>query len=133
MRILLVEDDESIREVFKLMLEADAPFEGLSVDTASCGTEAIAYLTTQEPDIVLLDLTLPEEHGFEVFQRIKRLENRSKLPVIAVTAHNLLEVEEEAAALGFAGYIKKPIDFDNELYPLLKAVIARRKSQSHAA
>lgn len=133
MRILLVEDDESIREVFKLMLETDAPFDNLSVDTVSSGREAISYVKTTKPDIVLLDLTLPEEHGFEVFKSLKSLENRSDLSIVAVTAHNLRDLEREASQLGFAGYITKPIDFETGLYPLLKTLMAQRQKQSTAA
>lgn len=133
MRILLVEDDESIREVFKLMLEADAPFEDLIVDAVSSGREAIEFVTGIKPDIVLLDLSMPNEHGFDVFKELRRLEGRADLTVIAVTAHNARDLEEEAASIGFAGYITKPIDFENSLYPLLKQLMEKRKGQSAAA
>lgn len=133
MRILLVEDDESIREVFKLMLEADAPFDDLSVDAVSSGREAIDFVKGVKPDIVLLDLSMPNEHGFDVFKELRGLENCSDLTVIAVTAHNARDLEEEAASIGFAGYITKPIDFENSLYPLLKQLMEKRKGQTAAA
>ena len=133
MHILLVEDDESIREVFKLMLETEAPFADLKVDTAANGQEAIEQTREHRPDVVLLDLTMPGEHGFEVFKKLRSIENCSELPVVAVTAHNLKDLEAEAASLGFFGYVTKPIDFDAALFPLLKKLSEKRSGRHHAA
>lgn len=126
MRILLVEDDESIREILKLILENQSPFFNLSVETASNGQEALDRLQEISPDIVLLDLTLPEGDGFEIFKKMKKFENFKDLPVIALTAHNLIDLKEEAKALGFAGYVTKPIDFDDKLYPLMRQIAKKR-------
>ncbi|MEW6056214.1 MAG: response regulator [Bdellovibrionota bacterium] len=132
MRILLVEDDESIREVFKLYLETETPFDGLSVDVACNGTQAIKQIGAVKPDLVLLDLTLPGQHGFEVFKKIQALEGCQALPVVAVTAHNHAELKKQALDLGFFGYILKPIDFDAELIPLLKDFSEKHSKSSVA-
>lgn len=130
MRILLVEDDESIREVFKLMLETESPFADLKVDAAANGQQAIDLTCKNRPDVVLLDLSMPGEHGFDVFKKLRSIENCSELPVIAVTAHNLKDLEAEAVSLGFFGYVTKPIDFDTALFPLLRKLAEKRP---HAA
>lgn len=120
MHILLVEDDESIREVFRLILELEAPFPELQVSTCATGAEALALIHESRPDLVLLDLSLPEEHGFDVFRKMRRLPHCRDLPVIAVTAHNIPELRRQALEMGFAGYVTKPIDFENQLLPLIR-------------
>jgi CheY-like chemotaxis protein len=131
MRILLVEDDESIREVFKLILETEKPLPDLLVDTASTGKEAAERVQAARPDLVLLDLTLAGEDGFEVYQKLRTLENGATTPVIAVTAHNLSEVESQAQELGFSGFVTKPIDFDKVLFPLLRKLLGPKTGDDH--
>lgn len=126
MRILLVEDDESIREVFRMILETEQPVAGLIVETACNGADAITQVRAQRPDLVLLDLTLEGEDGFEVFRKLHSLENCSDLPVIAVTAHNLPEMQSQAQELGFAGFVTKPIDFESALFPLIRSINGAR-------
>lgn len=127
MRILLVEDDDSIREVLKLILESEAPFPNFIVETASNGIEALSCVEKFKPDVVLLDLTLPEGHGFDIFKQIRSIENCGNLPVVAVTAHNHSDLQNEAEQLGFAGYVTKPIDFESSLYPTLTRIAERFK------
>ena len=131
MRVLLVEDDESIREVFKMVLEAehDWPEILLSVDTAASGREAIEQVRKTTPDLVLLDLTLEGEDGFEVFHALRELEGCSTLPIVAVTAHNLSDIELKAKTLGFAGFVSKPIDFDGALFPLMRRLLTEKLAQ----
>jgi CheY-like chemotaxis protein len=130
MRILLVEDDDSIREVFKLVLEVEKPFSDLSVETASSGQMAIEVASLRRPDLVLLDLSLPGEHGFEIFKALRALSGCEQLPIIAVTAHNIKDLEQEAQELGFAAYITKPIDFEGALFPTMKAIMKSILSDS---
>ena len=132
MRILLVEDDESLRDVFQLILETEQPVPELKVETAASGGEAIEHISAQVPDLVLLDMTLANESGFEVIEKLKRLPNCAALPVVAVTAHNLKELEEQALKAGFSGFITKPIDFEKGLFPLLRSLLNTKKT-GHAA
>lgn len=119
MRILLVEDDESIREVLKLILETDAPVANLVIDAAASGKEALELAQSTTPDLVLLDLTLPDQHGFEVFKQLKA-NSSTNLPIVAVSAHAARALEKECLEMGFAAYVAKPIDFENTLFPLLR-------------
>jgi CheY-like chemotaxis protein len=119
MRILLVEDDASIREVFKLLLETQSTYPDLAIDTAATGNEAIEKAQTGQPDLVLLDLTLPDGHGFDVFHKLRALEGRSQLTIVAMTAHVDEKMQQAAKEMGFSGYVTKPIDLDNVLFPLL--------------
>jgi len=133
MQILLIEDDDSIREVFKLLLELEKPFGSLQVEAASNGQVALEAVKRQRPDIVLLDLSLPGEHGFEIFKKMRTLPECADLPFIAVTAHNLPDLEKEAYSLGFEGFVTKPIDFEGTLFPCMKKLLARHASGHHAA
>jgi two-component system, cell cycle response regulator DivK len=133
MQILLIEDDDSIQEVFKIILETEAPIPGITVVTASNGFDAINLIESAKPDLVLLDLTLPEYDGFEVFEKLRSIAGASEIPVIAVTAHNLTSMRERALSMGFAGYVTKPINFEAELYPLLKKFLIKPQDHTHAA
>lgn len=128
MHILLVEDDESIREVLKLILETDPPVPDLSVDTASNGSEALKSAKARRPDVVLLDLTLPGEHGFEVFKKLRATPGCKDVPVLAVSAHAAHALEKETLEIGFTSYVAKPIDFENCLFPLLQQLDKKRKA-----
>ncbi|MBI3558680.1 MAG: response regulator [Deltaproteobacteria bacterium] len=129
MRVLLIEDDESIREVLKMVLEAEqalaTPDAELVVETAATGLEALELVTRVRPDLVLLDLTLNGEDGFEVFKALRSAPGCADLVCIAVTAHNLWEFEVQAKSAGFAGFITKPIDFERSLFPLMRRLLAK--------
>ncbi len=124
MRVLLVEDDESIREVLKMVLEVERPLASqgstLVVDTAATGTEALERAKETRPDLVLLDLTLDGEDGFEVFKSLRALDGCAALRVVALTAHNFSDIELRAIAEGFSGFVTKPIDFERALFPLMR-------------
>lgn len=126
MRILLIEDDESIREVFKMILESDPSVPGLSVATAASGQEALEQARSACPELVLLDMTLEGEDGFEVFEQLRALPECSAVPVIAVTAHNVPEMQRQALDLGFAGFVTKPIDFEASLFPIIRNIVASK-------
>jgi ribose transport system substrate-binding protein len=132
MRILLVEDDASIREVFKLLLETQSTYPDLAIDTAASGKEAIEKTQASQLDLVLLDLTLPDAHGFDIFKRLRSLEGRADLTIVAMTAHVDEKMQQAAAEMGFSGYVTKPIDLENVLFPLLSRLAAKAQ-KSRAA
>ena len=88
------------------LLMADHPVEGLSL--AAC----------HAPDLVLLDIQLPEMDGFEVMRRLRQQPDTRHVPVIAVSANAMQSDIDEAARAGFADYVTKPLD----LAQLLAAV-----------
>jgi CheY-like chemotaxis protein len=107
MKVLVVEDDRSIQMVLELVLSRMA---NCIVLLASNGREGIEAIQTHKPDVVLLDLMMPEMDGFEVCQRAKSEESTRHIPSIFLTAQPQPASVARAMALGAAGYIVKPFD-----------------------
>jgi CheY-like chemotaxis protein len=104
--VLVVEDDDDSRYVMRLELEQ----LGYLVSEADNGMKAVDIALREHPDIILMDLTLPEMDGLEATSRIRADENMRDVPIIAVTAHSESDWREEAKASGFNAYVTKPID-----------------------
>jgi DNA-binding NtrC family response regulator len=104
-QLLLVDDDPDlilaqISQVFDASLH--------SIEVARTGTEGIRYVAEHAPDVVLLDLRLPDQSGLEVFQQIRRLDSR--IPVIFVTVAKAADAAIEAMKQGAYDYLFKPLD-----------------------
>ena len=106
--ILYVEDNYDNRMLVRRVLEA----EGYRVIEAEDGVQGIERLLSQTPDLVLMDINLPEIDGYEVTKRFKQLPSMDKVPVIAMTANVMKGDREKTLAAGCDGYIPKPIDID---------------------
>jgi two-component system, cell cycle response regulator DivK len=105
-RILLVEDNELNRD----MLTRRLTRRGYQVEIAIDGIEGLKMAGTCSPDLILLDLSLPEMDGYEVLQNLKRDSRMKCIPVIALTAHALITDRNRALATGFDDYDIKPIE-----------------------
>jgi two-component system cell cycle response regulator DivK len=105
-RILLVEDNEQNRYLATFLLEN----AGYTVLHAPDGHAAIAHATAEPPDIILMDIQLPEMDGYETARRIRATPGLEKTPLVAVTSYAMPGDRERALGLGFSGYIEKPID-----------------------
>ena len=121
MRILLVEDEDTIAEPLAEGLRR----EGFDVERAATGAEALA---APEPDLVLLDLRLPDMDGLDV---CRRLRERSQVPIIIVTARGEEADRVVGLELGADDYVVKPFG-RRELIARIRAV-TRRTSPHHAA
>ncbi len=111
-KVLIVDDDP--RNIFALK----ATLKSRSYDCVACSdaAEAIRLLETDEPvDVVLMDMMMPDMDGYEAIPVIKELENRTNLPVIAVTAQAMVGDREKCLRAGADDYISKPIDVDKLL------------------
>jgi CheY-like chemotaxis protein len=106
-KILIVEDVELNRDFFEQLLEDD--YETV---TAADGASAIETAEREQPDLILMDLSLPVIDGWEATRRIKATQSLAHIPVIALTAHAMQGDEEKARASGCDGYLSKPIDED---------------------
>lgn len=104
--VLVVEDDDDSRYLMRLELEQ----LGYLVIEAEDGVEGVEIALRDHPDIILMDLTLPEMDGLEATARIRADEEMREVPIIAVTAHQESDWREEAKASGFDAYVTKPID-----------------------
>jgi two-component system cell cycle response regulator DivK len=106
--ILYVEDNFDNRMLVRRVLEA----EGYRVVEAEDGPQGLEWLCSETPDLVLMDINLPEIDGYEVTKRFKQLPSMLSVPVIAMTANVMKGDREKTLAAGCDGYIPKPIDID---------------------
>lgn len=107
-RVLIVDDD--IRNIFSLtkLLES---FE-LDVASVSNGMEAVEIVQTQEFDIILMDMMMPEMDGYNTMQQIREIKTYEEIPIIAVTAKTMLGDRQKCIDAGASDYISKPVDGD---------------------
>ena len=104
--ILIVDDEENLAFFLKSALEK----KNYSIDTANCFADAQKLLQTEHPDLLLLDLNLPDGNGLDLYRQIK--ENGAGLPTIVITAHGSVNSAIEAMRLGVDDYIVKPFELD---------------------
>ncbi|MDO8735488.1 MAG: response regulator [Thermoleophilia bacterium] len=105
-KILIVEDNLMNLELVSDVLEAHG-YEVLQADT---GRKALEIAGREQPELVLMDIQLPEMDGLEVTRLLKEDERTSHISVIALTAHAMRGDEERAREAGCSGYIAKPIN-----------------------
>ncbi len=103
-KVLVVDDMADNRELFLQYLEDD-----YVVVEATNGREAVAMAVEHLPDLILMDLSLPEMTGWEATEVLKRNDSTKKIPVIALTAHAMTGDREKALAAGCDDYLTKPI------------------------
>ena len=107
-RILYIEDNPENRLLMRRILMS----EGYEMDEAFDGASGLEQAAANPPDLILMDINLPELDGYEVTARLKQLPNMAGVPVIAVTANVMKGDREKTLAAGCDGYIQKPIDID---------------------
>jgi two-component system cell cycle response regulator DivK len=106
-KVLLVEDTEDNRFMMKRLLEMSS----YEVVEAVNGKEAVEIAIEEQPDIILMDLSLPFIDGLGATRRIRKLPGLNQVPIIAVSAHDTADFHNEALSAGCDAYITKPIDF----------------------
>ena len=114
-QLLLVEDEPSVREAFALRLGG----QGYVVQTAGSGEEALSLLRSFEPDILVLDLVMPNLSGLDVLARVKQ--TSPNLLVILLTARGTVKDAVEATKLGAFDFVAKSIDMEDLLHTLHRA------------
>jgi len=106
-KILVVEDNEENRDSLSRRLQR----RGYDVVIANDGKEGVAQAQSEKPDLILMDLNMPELDGWEATRQIKAASETRAIPVIAMTAHALSGDHETALAAGCDEYHTKPVDF----------------------
>ena len=106
--ILYVEDNPENRLLIRRILQA----EGYTVLEASNAFQAIDLVKTENPDLILMDINLPEMDGYTLTARLKTMPKLSTVPIIALTANVMRGDRERTLEAGCDGYIQKPIDVD---------------------
>ena len=118
--VLYIEDDLSNRQLVRLILQKRNNIELLEAETGAAGLQCF---NEQRPEIVLLDLSLPDSSGYEILKKIQHYDNKNSIPVIAVSGDSLPEDISKGLNAGFQAYITKPIIID-ELFAVLDTAIA---------
>jgi len=106
--ILYIEDNPENRLLVKRVLEA----EGYQVVEADSGSTGLQKAERLKPNLVLMDINLPEIDGYELTHRLKQMPHLAGVPVVAMTANVMKGDRERTLAAGCDGYIQKPIDVD---------------------
>jgi CheY-like chemotaxis protein len=114
--VLVVDDYDDVRTITKKALESF----GYRVIEASGGAEAVRVAQADTPDIILLDLSMPNMDGFATIHRLRRLLGLRDIPVIALSAHTAKEVRDDALAAGCRDFITKPLRLEE-----LKSAVER--------
>ena len=121
--ILLVEDNEMNRDMLSRRLERAGYRVVLAVD----GPRGIAAARTVAPDLVLMDMSLPEIDGWEASRQLKQDPATSRIPIIALTAHAMHSDRDKALQAGCDDYDTKPVDFAR-LLEKMTSILARERA-----
>ena len=123
--VLIVDDDQGVRELLKMYFSRD----GFTVAEAGTGTEAVAAVAAHQPDLVILDIMLPEMDGYEVCREIR---SQTDVPIIFLTARDDDVEPIVGLELGADDYVTKPFNA-REVVARAKAVLRRARSQPSTA
>lgn len=121
--VMLVDDHSMIREGLKQLLEFDGTIK--VVGEASNGVECLEKIYTCNPDVLLLDINMPEMNGIEVLKKMKA--DNSQIKVLILTVHNEMDYLMKAVDIGVDGYILK----DSESLKLKKAIMAVKDGENY--
>jgi two-component system cell cycle response regulator DivK len=108
-KILYIEDNPENRLLVRRILQA----EGYTVVEAADGPSGLEAAASSPPDLILLDINLPEMDGYELVRRLRQIPGLAATPIIALTAYALKGDRERILYAGCDGYIQKPIDVDS--------------------
>ena len=118
-KVLIVEDNEMNRD----MLSRRLIRKGFDVVCAVDGQEGIVKASSESPDIILMDISLPVKDGIESTKEIKASPNTSKIPIIGLSAHAMKEDMERALMAGCDDYDTKPVDIERLLSKINKLLV----------
>jgi CheY-like chemotaxis protein len=121
-KILLIEDNELNRD----MLSRRLKLEGFCVLEAFDGREGLVRAAAEQPDLILMDMSLPELDGWEATRRLKAEDATRAIPVIALTAHAMVGDRQKSLAAGCQDYETKPIDW-KRLLNKIQALLCQKE------
>ncbi len=124
-KVLLVDDDDQILRSLKVYLE----LEKYQVTTAQSGKEALEKMKSEKPEIVVLDIMMPEMDGFEVMERMKKDSELSEIPVIMLTAKGQDVDVLKGYQMGAKSYMTKPFNL-NELVENIELVLSTKMAKT---
>lgn len=121
-KILIVDDDMAISELIKVNLE----LLGHAAITCEDGTKGFAMAQQERPDLIILDVMMPEVDGFTVAQRIRHNENTKDIPILMLTALDMIQDKVKGFDSGVDDYLVKPFELD-ELKVRIRALLRRAR------
>ncbi len=124
LKVLVVDDEPQISKTLTLLLES----RQYEVDVAESGEQALEQ-ALKKPDIILLDLVLPDISGFDVCRKLREQKNTKDIPIIILSVRHLYEDKVEGLYLGADDYLTKPFEYE-ELFARMDSVLRRRKAFS---
>jgi len=116
--IVVVEDNAAIRKLFCTLLKK----QGYEVTDFGNGESVLKELTNLKPDLMVLDILLPDVNGTELIGKIRAISHCSNVPVVAVTGFATEQDEKKFKELGFNGYLSKPINTDTFIGEIKKHI-----------
>ena len=122
--VMVVEDFEDNRFMMRRLLE----MSGYRVLEAVNGEEAVELAHKERPQLILMDLSLPQLDGLAATRRIRQHPDMKDVPIVAVSAHDTADFHADALAAGCNDYVTKPIDFD-QLEALLSRLLPKNSRQ----
>ncbi len=125
-RLLIVDDEESIRDVLRQLFE----YEGHEVVTAASGAKALEAVRAEAPDVVFLDVKMSEMDGVEALGRLRELAPRAQ--VVMISGHGTIDTALEATRRGAYDFLEKPLDTDRLIVTLRNALKVRGLTESVA-
>jgi two-component system cell cycle response regulator DivK len=116
--VLLAEDFEDARELYRDYLE----FSGFDVHAVANGREAIAQAIALQPDVILMDASMPVLDGWQATRELKQNPATRQIPILALTAHAFDDARKQAAAVGCDGFVTKPC-LPDDLVTRVRAIL----------
>ena len=116
--ILVIDDSRTVLAIFGHLLRS----RGHKVITAKDGDEGVKTAASKVPDLILCDIEMPRQDGFEVFRRLASSAATREIPVVALSAHTSAKGLKRIESAGFAGFVSKTTD-PTELAPIIEAFL----------
>jgi two-component system, cell cycle response regulator DivK len=123
--VLLAEDFEDARELYRDYLE----FSGFAVETATNGREAIDQAIALQPDVILMDASMPVLDGWQATRELKANPATKHIPILALTAHAFDDARREAKSVGCDGFVTKPC-LPDDLVDRVRAMLEGGKKKA---
>ena len=121
--ILVVDDDVDLSGIIRLILTS----AGFDTYVANSGQEALDWLVGNRPDLVLLDLMMPDINGFTILRKMRANEPTKQLPVVVLTAKADQETRDETRSMGADEFLTKPINANSLIDHVKRALAGRRR------
>lgn len=116
--VMVVDDDDDIRFLITRLMRS----EGYEVIEAATAAEAKFATLNKTPDLILMDINMPDTDGLSAIWDLRKQSETAKVPVVIVSAYDAFDLRAEATAAGCAGYLTKPLDLE-ELKSMVRKIL----------